>query len=72
MAPFDKMEIFKSKTRKLDALKSICKFIDLITFYHLSKCVFKDCGTVDLSIELCKFIFCFIQIVRGKKRVGWC
>ena len=44
MAPFDKMEIFKSKIRKLDTLKSIGEFIDLITFYHLSKFAFKDCG----------------------------
>ena len=37
MTPFDKMEIFKAKIQKLDTLKFIGKFIDLLTFYHLSK-----------------------------------
>ena len=44
MASLDKMEIFKSKIKKLDSLKSIGEFIDLLAFYHLNKCVFEDCG----------------------------
>ena len=42
MVSLDKMEIFKSKIKKLDNLKSIGEFIDLLAFYHLNKCVFKD------------------------------
>ena len=51
----DKTKIFKSKIKKLDSLKSIGEFIDLLTFYHLSKCVFKDCAN-------CRFIDRFTQI----------
>ena len=55
MTPFDKMEIFKAKIQKLDMLKFIGEFIDLLTFYHLFKCVFKDCGN-------CRFIDRITQI----------
>ena len=55
MTPFNKMEIFKAKIQKLNMLKFIGEFIDLLTFYHLSKCVFKDCGN-------CRFIDRITQI----------
>ena len=55
MAPFNKTEIFNNKIQKFNKLKSIGDFIDLLTFYHLSKCVFKDCGN-------CRFIDGITQI----------
>ena len=51
----DQMEIFKSKIQKLDSLKSIGEFIRLLTFYHLFRCVFKDCDN-------CQFITRITQI----------
>ena len=37
----DNMEIFKSKTRKMDNLKIISDFIDLVNMYHLKKILFE-------------------------------
>ena len=45
------METFKSKIQKLDLLKSIGKFIDLLTFYHYLNAFLKTVATADLLIE---------------------
>ena len=55
MTPFNKMEIFKAKIQKLNTLKFIGDFVDLLTIYHLSKCIFEDCGN-------CQFIHRITQI----------
>ena len=43
------LEIFELKIKKLDTLKKISYFIDLLIYYHLQKCFFKDC-------DGCRFI----------------
>ena len=50
-----KWKFLKVKIQKLNTLESIGEFIDLLTFYHLSKCVFKDCSN-------CRFIDRITQI----------
>ena len=50
-----KWKFLKVKIKKLNTLESIGEFIDLLTFYHLSKCVFKDCSN-------CRFIDRITQI----------
>ena len=45
------MEIFKSKTRKMDNLKIISDFIDLVNLYHLKNAFLKTATTVNLSTE---------------------
>lgn len=42
---FDNFEIFESKIKKMDNLKMISEFMDLLNFYHLKKCIFKDCNS---------------------------
>ena len=51
----DNMDIFESKIRKMDNLKTIGDFIDLLIFYHLKKCIFKD-------YDSCQFIDSITQI----------
>lgn len=41
----DNFEIFESKIKKMDNLKMISEFMDLLNFYHLKKCIFKDCNS---------------------------
>ena len=50
-----KWKFLKVKIQKLNTLESIGEFIDVLTFYHLSKCVFKDCSN-------CRFIDRITQI----------
>ena len=45
------MEIFKSKTSKMDNLKIISEFIDLVHFYHLKNALLNTVTTVDLATE---------------------
>ena len=66
----DKMKIFKSKIQKLDSLKSIGKFIDLLTFYNLSKCIFKDCGNCWFTDRITQIYILFYPIGEKEEKDG--
>ena len=64
------MEIFESKIKKMDSLKKIYNFIDLLIFHHLKNVLLITVTTVDLSTQLIKFRHYFILIAIKKKKIG--